>query len=128
MPESNDNAVPEKEIKLVPEVEVPQITLSSLASGAVDQLFALELKKVLENIVDPNTDIKTVRKITIEVLFSPYGDKSGATIGIICKPAKLGSIEPVVSHLSVYRNKTGKLSAREPNDDNQLIFDYNEEN
>ncbi|OUA60387.1 replication terminator protein [Bacillus thuringiensis] len=43
------------------------IDLNSFADGALFERVNIELKKVLENIADPNTDPKKVRKINITI-------------------------------------------------------------
>ncbi len=60
-----------------------KITLSSLKDGAVEERFQYELKKVLDNIADPNTETKKARKITIELTFSP--DESCENVSCITK-------------------------------------------
>ena len=54
------------------------LTLSSIAKGAINERFSEELSKVIKNIEDPNTDATAKRKITITVVLSP-----NATRGIV---------------------------------------------
>lgn len=51
------------------------IDLEQFADGAVAERFNAELQKVLENIADPNTDAKKVRKLTLTVAFKSADDK-----------------------------------------------------
>jgi len=60
-----------------------KITLSTLKGGALEERFQYELKKVLENIVDPNTEAKKQRKITIELILLP--DESLEVVGLEAK-------------------------------------------
>jgi uncharacterized protein YuzE len=68
------------------------IDLSSFADGAVAERFNLELSKVLENIADPNTDAKKVRKVTLTVSLKADDKRDIASVGIVAKstlaPAK----------------------------------------
>ena len=43
--------------------------LANLNSGAVEELFEVELKKVLNNLGDINTSYKTAREINIKISF-----------------------------------------------------------
>lgn len=51
------------------------IDLEQFADGAMAERFNAELQKVLENIADPNTDAKKVRKLTLTVAFKSADDK-----------------------------------------------------
>ncbi|GGC88252.1 hypothetical protein [Enterococcus wangshanyuanii] len=44
-----------------------QVLLSEISEGGLQERFDYELKKVAENVMDPNTDIKKKRKITITI-------------------------------------------------------------
>lgn len=43
--------------------------LSTMANGGVQEKFVQELKKVTENILDPNTDAKKKRTVTITLTY-----------------------------------------------------------
>jgi hypothetical protein len=68
------------------------INLTQFADGAVAERFNQELIKVLENIADPNTDPKKVRKLTLTVSIAGNEKRDIATVGIQAKvtlsPAK----------------------------------------
>lgn len=49
--------------------------LSTIGGGAIAEKFAAELKAVLANIKDPNTESDAKRKITIEFVFKPDSDR-----------------------------------------------------
>jgi hypothetical protein len=63
------------------------VSLNSLNSGAALELFDAELKKIIDNIADPNTDPKAKREITLKVVFAPSDDRTqaGVTIGVKSK-------------------------------------------
>lgn len=57
-----------------------KLSMSNMARGALSEQFEVELEKVLENIVDPNTDAKKTRKITISMEFKPNDKRNMAQI------------------------------------------------
>lgn len=69
-----------------------EINLMDFADGAVAERFNLELRKVLDNIADPNTDPKKVRKVTLTVSLKADDKRDIASVGIVAKstivPAK----------------------------------------
>lgn len=68
------------------------IDMNSFADGAVAERFNLELQKVLENIADPNTDPKKVRKVAVTVSVKADEKRDIASVSIQAKttlaPAK----------------------------------------
>ena len=69
------------------------VTLDNLGGGMACELFAIELRRVLEDIDDPNSDPKTKRRITREFIFEPTQDRSFANITIVAK-TKLAGFQP----------------------------------
>jgi len=63
---------------------VKPITISTLAGGAVDELFADALAKVCENIADPNTDHKAARVILLKFTVLADEDRRVGQIEIAC--------------------------------------------
>ncbi|WP_348922044.1 hypothetical protein [Enterococcus rotai] len=53
------------------------VLLSEISEGGLQERFNYELKKVAENVMDPNTDVSKKRKITIsiEVTSDDYRDQ-----------------------------------------------------
>lgn len=68
------------------------LDLNTFANGAVAERFNEELRRVLENIHDPNTDAKKVRKLTLTVSFKADDKRDLAAVNVIAKttlaPAK----------------------------------------
>lgn len=68
------------------------INLSEFADGAVAERFNIELRKVLENIADPNTDPKKARKVTLTVTLKADEQRDIANVSVQAKtvlaPAK----------------------------------------
>ncbi|WP_261178828.1 replication terminator protein [Anaerobacillus sp. CMMVII] len=61
------------------------LDLNNLADGAVAERFNQELRKILENISDPNTDAKKVRKLTLTVSFKADDQRDIAAVGVQAK-------------------------------------------
>jgi hypothetical protein len=49
--------------------DIKTVTLSTLANGAAEELFAEALKVLLKNVQDPNTDFKAKRSIILSCTF-----------------------------------------------------------
>ena len=47
------------------------INLATVGDGAAVELFEQELERVLENVLDPNTEAETTRKIRIDITLKP---------------------------------------------------------
>ena len=56
------------------------LTLENLGNGAAVELFDEALEKVLKNIMDPNTDPKAERSITMKVTFKPDENRDMAPV------------------------------------------------
>lgn len=78
------------------------VHLDNILSGAVDEAFQHELIKVLQNIVDPNTQATAKRKLTIEFTFGPSGQRDYATTKIMVKSTAGGNHnEPLETSLMI---------------------------
>lgn len=71
-------------------MENNSLTLETLAGGALAEQFEQELKKVLANIDDPNTDPKAARNIAIKITFKPDEDRDMAKLSISCTSSLAG--------------------------------------
>lgn len=63
-------------------VPLPQLTLANLGAGVAEELFKQELEKVLLNILDPNTEAKSKRSISIDITFLPGESRTDCAVGI----------------------------------------------
>ena len=61
------------------------VTLAGIADGAAEELFAAALAKVVENLVDPNTDHKKSRRIMVVFDFSTDEDRRVGDVVISVK-------------------------------------------
>lgn len=97
------------------------VTLDSIGGGALSELFAAELARVLANIADPNTDEKAKRSISISVTFKSNRDRDIADVELTCT-SKLAGIVKVSTQLFMGR-QGGKLIAVENDPRQSNLFD-----
>lgn len=97
------------------------VTLETLGEGAAIELFNDELRKVLENILDPNTEADKAREIKLLVKIIPNDDRSITQTVIECT-SKLASARGVKTILYVGR-KNGDAVATEHNPKQGKLFD-----
>ena len=57
-----------------------KLSLTKLGGGVVEEILAEELKKVLQNIGDPNTKANIPRTIELKIKFKPSDDRSISSI------------------------------------------------
>lgn len=101
------------------------LDLSKIDDGAVQEKFAHEMEKVLENILDRNTDPTKKRSVTITVDIIPNKDRDMLILASQCK-SKLVPREETETKVLFGRNlDTGKLEAAElkSNARGQLFMD-----
>lgn len=92
------------------------LSIGNICNGALPELFNRELDKVLENINDPDTDADKKRSITIELVFVPFSDRSGAAVELKAK-TKLVGVPSVGSTVFIGKHE-GRLVAV-PKDERQ---------
>jgi hypothetical protein len=89
-----------------------KIELSSIQQGVISELFDEELKKVLANIEDENTDAKAERSVMIKVAIKP--DKTRRTGEVKVQAySTLAKIKPVESFVFFDVDESGKFAAFE---------------
>lgn len=59
---------------------LPPITLAALAAGTLEERWQHELQRVLDNLLDEDTDATKTREITIKVSISATSDRTQATV------------------------------------------------
>jgi hypothetical protein len=82
----------------MPESKEEYVDIVSLGRGAAVELFNDELNRVLTNILDPNTDAKALRSLTLTVKFKPSEDRdlAGVTMEVKSKLASPKGVGTVV--------------------------------
>ena len=88
------------------------IDLNQFASGALAERANQAIKKVLENIKDPNTDYKPKRKVTIELTFVSDEAREMTQVSVIAK-TKLAPAMPVSSIILIDSDKNGDVLGTE---------------
>lgn len=97
------------------------VTLETIGAGALSELFAAELSRVLSNISDPNTDTTVKRVITLTVSFKPNRDRDVADVQLKCN-SKLAGIMTVSTQLFMGKHH-GELIAVESDPRQSSLFD-----
>lgn len=70
-------------LKINPQTgETEEISLFDLLDGGVKELAALNLRRVLDNIRDVNTDAKKTRSLTVKFTFLPNEDRDTVNVDI----------------------------------------------
>lgn len=98
-----------------------KLTLSNLGNGAAVELFGIELRRVLKDVMDPNTDPKAVREITLKVAFKPGEDRELVPMGLKAQ-SKLAGSRIFMSKVIIGRNQ-GRVEAREFRSGQRELFD-----
>lgn len=89
------------------------IDMEKFANGAFTAQINRELKKVTENIQDPNTDATAKRRITVVIEFKPNESRDFVTTGVQAK-STLAPALGAVTALSMGKNlKTNEVEAVE---------------
>jgi len=91
-----------------------QLSLVKIGGGVAEELFLEELQKVLDNIVDPNTEEKAIREITIKFKFKPNESRGHVNI-FISSASKLGPTKAYPTKAFVGRRDDGTGEAFEHN-------------
>lgn len=99
-----------------------EITLASLAGGVAIEKFDNELRLVVENILDPNTEPTADRVITLKVTIKPDKDRGWGTIKIQSM-TKLAA-DVAYSTRAFFGTKDGRAIACEDNPNQLTIGDF----
>ena len=104
-------------------------SLIQMARGAFMEIFDAEMSKVLDNILDPNTQATGKRQLKVTFTFVP--DDNRQTIGVSFQCAsKLAAINPAVTSLYLTGEPgTGEVTAVEmfPQIPGQMDLDMGEQ-
>lgn len=100
---------------------VDVVTLTTLAQGAVIELFQVELQRALDDIADPNRKAEDAREVTFKVRIIPEEDRESADVAISAR-TKLGTLRTVNTRLYLGQAK-GVNVAVEHNPKQAQLFD-----
>lgn len=90
-------------------MEQSAVSLQTICDGGVPEVFERELREVLTNIADPNTQPDKTRTITLKFTFKPSEDRQLMVVDFICR-ASLQPVKIRKSQLFLSRH-TGFLKA-----------------
>jgi hypothetical protein len=88
------------------------IDLNTFADGALSERFNQELQKILENIADPNTDAKKVRKLTV-TLSLKADDKRDVILSNVVAKATLAPAKEIEAKLIMDLDGNGHITGAE---------------
>lgn len=106
-----------------------EVNILELAKGAIQEQINLEAGKVMANIIDPNTDAKAPRTLTITLKFKPDENREIVSCSAQAK-SSLAPVKPILTNIIVEADKNGNPRAAEltRTDPNQIhIFDEDQE-
>lgn len=86
------------------------LSLDKLMNGAVQEKFENELKNVLENIMDPNTDFAKKRKLTITFEFVTNEERDETAFSCSVKSNIVPS-KPIISRMLIGKDEEGVKAA-----------------
>ena len=102
------------------------VSLDSIGGGVALERFTDELQSVIANILDPNTDFKIKREITLSVKFTPNEARDRCDLEIVSK-SKLAPPKAVASHMMIGVDQLGVIHAEEWRPEQQSLFDNMED-
>jgi hypothetical protein len=100
--------------------EPVQLTLNNICQGAVPEVFAREVRSVLENIADINTSADGKRKIVLTFEFEPTADRRSATVSFQCTSKTL-SVEVKVGTI-YFAKRSGRMEAYASDPRQEVLF------
>ncbi len=98
------------------------LNLANLGDGAAVELFEAELNKVLKNIMDPNTDAKQSRSITMKVTFKPDENRDLATVDLSVG-SRLSGSKAFLTKVLFGKDVRGKVEVREFENNQPSMFE-----
>lgn len=87
--------------------------LSDIAEGGVQEKFATEMKKVADNILDPNTEAKAKRKVTLEMTLVPNDNRDAIDVMVSVKSRLAPQVGVTTTMLLGRNDDTGMIEANE---------------
>lgn len=100
--------------------ELP-VSIGTIAGGAISELFDRELERIVENILDLNTEATAIREIDIKVKIKPDENRNFGAVSVVVT-SKTGSPKGVGTMF--YFGKRGGHGIAVENDPNQRsLFD-----
>jgi hypothetical protein len=104
--------------------QVKNINILEVSQGAIREQIDIEIKKLLDNLLDPNTDYKAGRALTIKLKFKNRNDKRDIVDLSGQAQATLAPSVPISASLYTEYTKNGIVAAELTKPDpNQISID-----
>jgi hypothetical protein len=87
--------------------EKQKASILAMAKGAISERVDYEMGKIIQNILDPNTEPKKTRKLTLELAFVPSADRNVIQVLAQAK-TKLEPTTHVQTALAMYAPMDGE--------------------
>ncbi|MFH1012108.1 MAG: hypothetical protein V1784_12860 [bacterium] len=97
------------------------LSFQNLGGGAAEEKFEEGLKKVLANILDPNTRPQTAREIILRVKIKPSEERTDADVIIDCQ-TKLAADKVFPTKIFIGKDIKGQPEAHEVNANQYTLF------
>lgn len=88
------------------------LDLNTLANGSVAERINEELRNVLQNISDPNTDAKKVRKLTLTISLRSDDQRNLAQVNIVAKTS-LAPAKDIETKILLDYDNNGQITGAE---------------
>ena len=100
------------------------LNLANIGDGAAMEMFDLELRRILKNIMDPNTEPKAHREIVLKVKFRPDEERDLAAVDVAVS-SKLAGSRAFLTRVIFGKDHRGRVEAREFETGQQSLFENN---
>ena len=103
------------------------LNIENLGMGAATEKFEDAFKKVLANVLDPNTHATVAREVILRVKIKPSEERRDASVLIDCQ-AKLAPLKAFPTRIFIGKNIQGQPEAHEVNSNQFELFPKQKEN
>lgn len=87
-------------------------SILQMAKGAFQERADHEMKRVIDNILDPNTKPNAKRKIVLSIEFIPDNSRQKISVSVSAK-STIAPAEPVETSLCIIGNEDGEMQVAE---------------
>lgn len=92
--------------------EEQRTSILQMARGAIQERADYEMARILDNILDPNTEARAKRKLQLTIDFRPDDDRQVIAVSVTAKSA-LCPTNPVSTSLYITGDECGEATAVE---------------
>ena len=89
-------------------MEASRSSILQMAKGAIQERVDYEVNKVIDNILDANTDPKAKRKITLVIEMKPDENRQFISVSASAK-SNLAPVIPIGTTLGIAADKNGEM-------------------